>query len=83
MNEQQQLEKELADVREALAAMNRRYNRLAVALHQLTNASDQLCNNLSLMCEAHLAGDTGTVMQQVQRFTSAYSKNLKPAGRVH
>ncbi|MFI8609483.1 hypothetical protein ACIGFL_14350 [Pseudomonas sp. NPDC077649] len=84
MNQAEQLQQELADMQESLRRMDDRYNLLSMALQQLTQASNLLCNQIAVMCEAHMAGDNALVMRQVEQFTNAYRANLKPAdGRVH
>lgn len=84
MSQAEQLQQELTEMRESMQRMDDRYNQLSLALHHLTQASNQLCAQIAVMCEAHMAGDKALVMRQVEQFTQAYRANLKPAdGRVH
>lgn len=84
MSQAEQLQQELAEMRESMQRMDDRYNRIYMALHHLSEASNQLCAQIAVMCEAHMAGDNALVMRQVEQFTQAYRANLKPAdGRVH
>jgi len=84
MSQAEQLQQELAEMQESMQRMDERYNRVHMALHHLTQASNLLCAQIAVMCEAHMAGDNALVMRQVEQFTQAYRANLKPAdGRTH
>lgn len=84
MSQAEQLQQQLADMQQSMQRMDDRYNLVHMALHQLTQASNLLCTQIAVMCEAHIAGDTALVMRQVEQFAEVYRKNLKPAdGRVH
>lgn len=84
MSQAEQLQQQLADMQQSMQRMDDRYNLVHMALHQLTQASNLLCTQIAVMCEAHIAGDTALVMRQVEPFAEVYRKNLKPAdGRVH
>ncbi|CAD5107204.1 hypothetical protein [Zestomonas carbonaria] len=78
-----------AQVKEAeqnLVTECNRYNALWLQFDNLMAASNQLCSEMAVMCEAQLAGDHDLVMRKVAQFTDSYVKNCKPAGadgRVH
>ena len=80
MSRAEQLQQELAEMQESMQRMDERYNRLHMALRQLTQASNLLCAQIAV----NMAGDNALVMRQVEQFTQAYRANLKPAdGRTH
>ena len=45
--------------------------------------ASQLCADLTVLCEANLAGDVVLVMSKVEQFTQAYKRNRKPVGSAH
>ncbi len=77
---------EMKEMEQSLINESQRYNALWLQFDNLMAASNQLCSEMAVMCEAQLAGDHDLVMRKVAQFTEGYVKNCKPAGadgRVH
>ncbi|HLD67412.1 MAG TPA: hypothetical protein VJA19_15340 [Pseudomonas sp.] len=75
-----------AQLREALARANSALLDLTLQHHLLKVSASALNQELGAMCEAQLAGDTGTVLQIVERVANNYRGNMERlrAGRsVH
>ncbi|MGE4404455.1 hypothetical protein [Pseudomonas sp.] len=83
MNNAKQLEA-IEELREALRLSDNRYNAAALQLTQLMDETARLTAELTVMCEAYIAGDHALVTSKVRGFALAYYQNLKPAHRrVH
>ena len=73
----------IQELQEALQRADDLYNRIVLQLHTLTVSTSQLCADMTVLCEANLAGDVVLVMSKVEQFTQAYKRNRKPVGSVH
>jgi hypothetical protein len=80
------LRAEVKEIEQNLIKECNRYNDLWLQFDNLMAASNQLCGEMAVMCEAQLAGDRELVKRKVEQFTEGYVKNCKPAGadgKVH
>ncbi|MDH1211104.1 hypothetical protein N5C38_08555 [Pseudomonas chengduensis] len=75
---------EMKEMEQCLQNESQRYNELWLRLESLTAASNQLADEVAVMCEAYSSGDLGLARSKLADLTERYVKNLKPAGgRVH
>lgn len=83
MNAAEQLD-DVQELNEALRRECARNTQLSIRLQNLAFWSDRLTTTLAKICEAHLAGDTQTVMAEIDQMANAYKRNTKPInGSVH
>lgn len=78
-----ELEQEVQRLREELQLSNRRVLEMAERLGRLSRCAINISTDLTVMCEANLAGDVVLVMSKVEQFTQAYQSNRKPVGSLH
>lgn len=72
------------ELREALVAESQRYNDLYLQHTNFVAISQKVGQDLAVMCEAYLAGDSETASTKLREFARAYQKNTRPTdGKVH
>ncbi|UVK85200.1 hypothetical protein LOY46_11150 [Pseudomonas sichuanensis] len=72
------------ELREALVAESQRYNDLYLQHTNFVAISQKVGQDLAVMCEAYLAGDSETASTKLRDFARAYQKNTRPTdGKVH
>ncbi len=72
------------ELRAALVAESQRYNSLYLQHTHFVAISQKVSQDLAVMCEAYLAGDSETASTKLRDFAQAYQKNTRPAdGKVH
>ena len=73
-----ELQAQVKEAEQNLVNECNRYNDLWLSFEGLKAASNQLCGEMAVMCEAQLAGDHDLVKRKVEQFTEGYVKNFNP-----
>lgn len=72
------------ELRKALTVECQRYNDLYLQHTHFVAISQKVSQDLAVMCEAYLAGDSETASTKLRGFALAYQQNTRPAdGKTH
>jgi|JI7StandDraft_1071085.scaffolds.fasta_scaffold158777_3 hypothetical protein len=70
----------IQELQEALQRSDDRYNQAMLQLEHTTRATNALCMEVAIACEAYLANDTVLALHKLGQLAANYKRFAKPAG---